>query len=94
MSLNFKYIKKLNIPEHLKEFKQVLFRLKEVHTLCNAQLLPSNYHKILDDFKSIWFQLKDNITISTTPKIHIILDHIEEYFDNCEVTLVKMTQVV
>jgi hypothetical protein len=69
----------------------VLFSLKEVHTLCNAQLLPSNYHKILDDFKSTRFQLKDNFTISTTPKIKIILDHIEDYLDDCEVTLVKTT---
>ena len=45
----------------------------------------------MDEFRDSWYQLKSLTNISTTPKIHIILDHFEDYFDDVGMTLIKVT---
>ena len=79
----------LEIPPIFEEFKNVLIRIDELYQLCNKQLLNSNYHKVIDNFRFAWHNLVDQYVITTTPKIHILLDHLEDYFDNCNVTLIK-----
>ena len=86
-----KSIEKLNIPQEFTNFKELLLRIKDLHQLCNSQLLPSNYHKVIDDFRAAWFAVSDNFGVSTTPKIHILNDHLEDYFDETNVTLIKCT---
>ena len=84
-------IKKLKIPDHLIEYRSVLSNLKNLHTLCNSDYLPHNYSEVLDKFSSSWFILTNKFNISTTPKIHIILHHLEDYFDEAELTLKQCT---
>ena len=79
----------LEIPPVLVEFKDVLLSIDQLYQLCNSQLLSSNYHKTIDNFRSAWYKLVDEYNISTTPKEHILLDHLEDYFENCNVTLIK-----
>ena len=79
----------LEIPPVFEEFKDVLLRINQLYHLCNEQLLRGDYHKVIDSFRSAWYNLVDEYDISTTPKIHILLDHLEDYFENCNVTLIK-----
>ena len=62
--------------------------------MCNESNLPCNYEKKLDDFAKAWFRLQKRYNISTTPKVHIILDHLEDYFDMSELSLRKTTEEV
>ena len=86
-----KNLDKLNIPDAFKEFKDVFQSLKDIHYLCNQDLLSHNYQEVIDNFRSSWFKLTDEYDISTTPKIHILLDHLEDYFDLTNITLKKVT---
>ena len=86
-----KKIEELQIPEAFNKFKDVLLSLRDLHHLCNAQLLSSDYHQVIEKFRSTWFTLTNEFSVSTTPKIHILLDHIEDYFDETNVTLIKST---
>lgn len=82
-------INKLKIPHDLVEYKNVLVSLRNLHRMCNSEVLPSNYTETLDKFSSSWSKLKSKTNISTTPKIHILLHHLEDYFDETELTLLK-----
>ena len=81
----------LNLPDAFKEFYDVFKTLQDLHVMCNQQLLPHNYQEVIDRFKSAWFALMDEYMISTTPKIHILIDHLEDYFDLTNVTLLKVS---
>ena len=87
-------ISKLKIPKEPKEFEFVLKKLKDVHFLCGYENLPYNYKKIINDFSSSWHRLKKSFNISTTPKLHIIIDHLIDYFDLTEMDLRKTTDEV
>ena len=80
---------KLNISNHLWEFKDILLSLKKLHYMCNQQFLPHNYQQIIDEFRSAWYRLADEHAVRTTPTIHILLDHLEDYFDYTDATLIK-----
>ena len=82
-------IHKLEIPDSFKVFRDVFLAIKDLHHLCNEQLLSCYYPKIIDNFRRAWFKLTDEFNVSTTPKIHILLDHLEDYFDLTDVTLIK-----
>ena len=82
----------LGIQENFKEFYDVLNALKALHIMCNKQLLPHNYQEVIDEFKTAWYALVEEYpNVSTTPKIHILLDHLEDYFDLTNITLRKVT---
>ena len=57
-------------------------------------MLPHNYVEVLDKFSSSWQCLKDKFGISTTPKLHIILDHLEDYFNETNMTLLRTSDEV
>ena len=85
-------IKKLKIPDHLNEYRTVLSNLRNLLFLCNSDYLPHNYIEVLYKFFSSWFKLRNRFNISTTPKINIILHHLEDYFDDAELTLKQCTE--
>ena len=87
-------INKLNTPSEMIEFKEVLKTLKYLHILCNEENLPYNYEKKIDDFARACFKLKVKFHISTTPKIHILIDHLSDYFDLTNMSLRKITEEV
>ena len=87
-------INKLNIPNHLREYKDTLICLKALHIVCNSQFLPHNYIEVLDKFSSSWSNLKNKFNVSTTPNIHIILDHLEDYFNETPLTLLKTSDEI
>ena len=86
-----KNVSRLKIPPHLAEFKDVLIALRKLNSLCNSEYLPANFQKVIDKFSETWYALVDFCGISTPPKVHIILDHLCDYFEDAEMTLIKVT---
>ena len=84
-----KNIRKLKIPDNLSEYRDILYAIKDLHFVCNSEILPCSYPEVIDNFAKRWFKLKSKFHISTTPKLHIILDHLEDYFDETELSLKK-----
>ena len=87
-------INKLHIPESLVEFKSALKDLKALHVACNSQVLPHNYCEIIDNFSRSWFSLSVKFNLSTTPKVHILTEHLCDYFDDSSLTLIKVTDEI
>ena len=46
---------------------------------------------MLDKSSSSWFKLRNRFNTSTKPKTHIILHHLEDNFDDAELTLKQCT---
>ena len=44
---------------------------------------------MIDDFCSAWFNLTEMFVDSKTPKLHILIDHLEDYFHRTDATLIK-----
>ena len=85
--LLLKNVNRLQIPDDLADFKDVLIALRRLHSVCNDDYLSMNYVEIIDNFSFAWFKLTNFHKISTTPKLHIVLDHLCNYFDEYGVTL-------
>ena len=49
------------------------------------------YTKVIDDFTKAWYKLTNKYDISMTQKIYNILDHLYNYFYDCEVILKSFT---
>ena len=89
-----KNIKKLNIPCDLKDFEDFFLNLKSLYIVSNSQLLPHNYCQVIDNFSQSWIKLASKFKLSTTPKLHIILHHLCDYFDETNLTLVKASDEI
>ena len=87
-------INRLHIPESLVEFKYALKDLKALHVTHNSQVLPHNYCEIIDNFSRSWFNLSVKFNLSTTPKVHILTEHLCDYFDDSSLTLIKVTDEI
>ena len=57
--------------------------------MVSKEILPNNYANVINKFSIEWFILADKYELSTTPKVHIITDHLEEYFDITSFSLVE-----
>ena len=82
---------KLRIPDRLKEFDDVLIKLRNLDILCNRGFLPSNFPKVIDKFSSAWRSLTSSFLITKTLKIHILCTHLADYFHETGLTLLKTT---
>ena len=89
--LILKCVSKLQIPEHFHEFEKILIAIRHLNYVCNYTYLPVNYVQIIDEFCDSWYSLVSKHQLSTTPKIHIILDHLCDYFDETQITLKHIT---
>lgn len=79
----------MGIPEECIEFKTTLEALRDLNWMCSQEILPGNYAGIINRFSNKWFILADKFNLSTTPKLHIIIDHLEEYYSDTNLSLVK-----
>ena len=79
----------LNIPPFFSIFKDVFLDLRKLYFLRDKELLPCNYQKTIDDFRSAWFNLTEMFGGSTIPKLHIFTDHLEDYFQMTDAILIK-----
>ena len=71
-----------------------LLDLKALHITCNSQVLPQNYCEVIDNFTRSWCNLSTKFNLSTTPKIHILTDHLCDYFDDSDLSLIKVTDEI
>ena len=53
-----------------------------------------NYCKLIDDFTLCWIKVAKKFNLSTTPKVHIIIDHLCDYFDETELPLIKTSDEI
>lgn len=70
-------IDKLEIPDNLADFKDVLYKLQDVNKLVSCPVLPDNYKEVIRSWRESWNQLFKNGQITETNKIHILNDHLE-----------------
>ena len=65
--------------------------LKDVDESCCGGILDENYKEVLSNFRLKVSVVHVNFGMSITPKIHIICDHFEQYFDETGRALIKTT---
>jgi hypothetical protein len=82
---------KLNIPPELHEFEVVLLRLQDLHLMTSCELVPANFDSVIDSFHAAWVKLGDKFKISTTNKLHVIFDHLSDYYYDTELSLRKVS---
>ena len=82
-------MEELNIPDALVEFSDVLKRLRVLNFMVGREILPTDYVAVINSFSNAWYRLSDKFSISTTPKIHVIIDHLEDYFKESNLSLMK-----
>ena len=87
--LLLRFINRLEISDSLNEFKDTFIAIRKLNEICNEQYLSISYHKVIDNFREAWFKLIEKFPVSTPPKVHILLDHLEDYFDMTDMTLLK-----
>ena len=87
--LILKNIEKLKIPAEFLEFEIMLKALRKLNFMVAQETLPTNYGHVISHFANSWYVLCDKFNLSTTVKCHIILDHLEEYYNETGLSLVK-----
>ena len=65
-----------------------------MYLVFNSQLLSHNYFEVIYNFIESCVQLASKFKNSTTPKLHIIIDHLCDYFDETNLTLVKASDEI
>ena len=80
---------KLAIPEEYIEFRRTLFALRDLNEMCSKEILPDNHTAVINHFTNCWYTLADKFNLSTSPKLHIIIDHLDDYYCETKLSLVK-----
>jgi hypothetical protein len=63
----------------------------ELHNICRSRILNPSYKQVISDFNTNWDQCTQMFGLSKTLKIHIICDHLEQYFTKTGSTLLDKT---
>ena len=86
-----KNVDNLNIPDELKPFKTAFKSLAALVRLCYSEVLPERpvYSNTINEFKSAYHVLVRCFNVSVSNKLHIIFDHLQDYFDGMKISLVK-----
>ena len=80
-------IVKLNIPDELSEFVTCLKALRDLNVMASRKVLPLNYAEVIHHFTDSYNVLVDTFGITTPNKVHLIMDHLEEYYDHTKKSL-------
>ena len=84
-----KSITKLQIPLVLKPFESALHALDDLVRMCYKEELPMNFGDIINKFKKHYMILVVKIKINISNKLHIIFDHLQDYYVNTNLSLIK-----
>ena len=57
--------------------KSALDALLAVNLLVSNPVLPSNYPEVIENWRRVWSNLRENRDMTTTNKIHILNDNLE-----------------
>ncbi len=63
------------LPQHLKQFAWTLNSFNDVRQSCFGQTLKPNFGDCIDRFK----QKYQELSLTITPKIHVVFDHVREF---------------
>lgn len=74
-------IEKLKIPNELIQFEQCFVNLRDLHEMASRKKLPSDYAAVITRFSDSYNVLVDNFGITTPNKVHLIMDHMKDYYD-------------
>lgn len=69
--------------------REEIIRLKDVNKLVSCPVLPDNYKEVISSWRESWNQLFKNGQITETNKIHILNDHLEDYYDETGMSLTR-----
>ena len=58
-----------------------------VYKISTARSVVSNHREILQKFKRTWITLMESFSITMPLKVHIIVDHLSDYFELSNQTL-------
>ena len=84
-----KLIEKINFPEQFEPFVMTLKAHRDLVKLCYREDLPSNYSEVISKLRSSYYALKNKFNVTISNKFHIIFDHLTDYFDHTNLSLVK-----
>ena len=79
-----------NGPQYLP-FINVIWFLKLIDELVNLHKLEPQFKEVLNSFTEAYKILEAKFDVSVTNKVHIIMDHLQEYLEKNETTLLKKT---
>jgi hypothetical protein len=82
------------LPAHLFPFVAVLDQISLIYTISHATSVEKNHLEITKDFKTKWIGLMTTFGINMPLKVHIISEHLSEYFDLYGKTLRKASDQV
>ena len=57
--------------------------------MCYAEVLPTNYASIINEFKRAYEIIFVRFRVSITNKLHIVFDHLQDYYDQTRLSLRK-----
>ena len=77
------------LPSEGFPFIEYLQSIKEVHKMCIADVLDENYEILINEFKCKFYKLHDDFKLPMTLKIHVIVDHYGDYFQETGTSLVN-----
>ena len=69
------------LPERLHTFVEALRQVAIVYQISTAKSVVTNHREILQNFKHTWITLMENFGITMPLKVHIIVDHLSDYFE-------------
>ena len=49
---------------------------------------------MIDNFSESWTKLASKFNLSTTPELHIVIHHLCDYFDETNLTLIKVSDEI
>ena len=75
------------LPEELHTFVEALRQVGIVYQISTARSVVSNHREIIQNFKHTWITLMENFGITMPLKVHIIVDHLSDYFELSNQTL-------
>ena len=69
------------LPQRLHTFVEALRQVAIVYQMSTANSVVSNHREILQNFKHTWITLMAEFGLTMPLKVHIIVDHLSEYFE-------------
>ena len=79
--------KLVSVNTELKDFTDCLRKLSVVDKVANDSTLAPDYKEKIKAFEDSWMVLHDKYKVTIPNKVHIIVTHLVEYFDERGITL-------
>ena len=69
------------LPENLHTFVDALEEVKEIYRMARATTVEINHREKIELFRNTWLTLMQDFGQTMPLKVHIILDHLSDYFE-------------